>query len=119
MKKLEIWGCDDLIKWNADNFHFPVLQNLRLGNLSKLDEFPSGIGDIPTLEWISIEFCSVSSTISAMRTMVEQEEKGNEDLWLYVSFQGDEETLESFKSRVREEDLESKHLFLRSQILKT
>ncbi|KAL1555784.1 putative late blight resistance protein R1B-17 [Salvia divinorum] len=107
LKYLHIYGCHDLVCWNADNSHFPVLRYLRLRNLSKLIEFPSGIGEIATLENIELRFCSASSTISAMRTLAEQEELANESLRLTVYFRGDEETMESFKNEVREEGLTS------------
>ncbi|XP_057790872.1 putative late blight resistance protein homolog R1B-16 [Salvia miltiorrhiza] len=63
LTQLEILDCDDLIYWNAENFHFPVLEILCLENLSKLDEFPSGIEEIATLGLIEMEFCSESSSI--------------------------------------------------------
>ncbi|XP_047949565.1 putative disease resistance protein At1g59780 [Salvia hispanica] len=107
LKTLTIDGCGDLVCWNADNSHFPVLKYLCLKDLSKLIEFPSGIGEIATLEHIVLRFCSASSTISAMKTLVEQEELGNESLRLTVYVQGDEETLESFKKEVQEEGLTS------------
>ncbi|KAL1555792.1 putative late blight resistance protein R1B-13 [Salvia divinorum] len=107
LKYLVIDGSHDLVCWNADNSHFPVLRYLCLGNLSKLIEFPSGIGEIATLEHIELRFCSASSTISAMRTLAEQEELANESLRLTVYFRGDEETMESFKNEVREEGLTS------------
>ncbi|XP_047948299.1 putative late blight resistance protein homolog R1B-14 [Salvia hispanica] len=98
LKTLNIYGCD-LVSWNADNSHFPVLESLRL-RLSKLIEFPSGIGEIGTLKYIALRFCSASSTISAMRTLAEQEELANESLRLAVYFRGDGETMERFKKRV-------------------
>ncbi|XP_057772592.1 putative late blight resistance protein homolog R1B-16 [Salvia miltiorrhiza] len=77
LKYLEIWCCDDLIKWNAESFHFPVLESLAFRRLSKLEEIPMGVGEIPTLGYIQLEECSVASTISAMRILVEQESLGN------------------------------------------
>ncbi|KAL1532271.1 putative late blight resistance protein R1B-16 [Salvia divinorum] len=112
LKYLTIHGCDDLVHWNADRCHFPVLKCLYLSYLSKLEEFPSGIGEIATLKYICVRYCSASSTISAMRTLVEQVEQGNDSLRLDVFFRGDEETLESFKHRVEEEGLTSPNLSL-------
>lgn len=85
---------------------------------NKLDEFPSGIGEIPTLGRVELEFCSESSSISAMRTLVELEEQGNEGLRLHVSFRGDEETVESFDNKVQEEGLRSNRLCLDLQTVK-
>ncbi|XP_042006874.1 putative late blight resistance protein homolog R1B-14 [Salvia splendens] len=107
LKILTIDGCGDLVCWNADNSHFPVLKYLYLRDLCKLIEFPSSLGEIATLEQIELRFCSASSTISAMRTLVEQEELANESLQLSVYFRGDEETMESFKNEIREEGLTS------------
>ncbi|KAH6829273.1 hypothetical protein C2S53_011366 [Perilla frutescens var. hirtella] len=110
LKSIDIHDCGDLVYWNADKSHFPVLKYIHLSHLSKLDEFPSGIGEIPTLRGIGLELCSMSSTISAMRAVAEQEEQGNEGIVLHVCVQGDEETLESFKEMVEEEGLGSKNL---------
>ncbi|XP_047947056.1 probable disease resistance protein At1g58390 isoform X2 [Salvia hispanica] len=107
LKSLTINACGDLVCWNADNSHFPVLEQLHLENLCKLIEFPSGIGEIATLEDIVLKFCSASSSISAMRTLVEQEELGNESLQLIVCFRGNVEAVESFKKEVEEEGLTS------------
>ncbi|XP_047947663.1 putative late blight resistance protein homolog R1B-17 [Salvia hispanica] len=107
LKALTIDGCSDLVCWNADNSHFPVLQELLLEDLCKLIEFPSGIGEIATLEDIELKFFSLSSSISAMRTLAEQEELGNESLRLTIHFRGGEEAMESFKNDVEEEGLTS------------
>ncbi|XP_047948301.1 putative late blight resistance protein homolog R1B-13 [Salvia hispanica] len=107
LKTLIIDRCGDLVCWNADSSHFPVLEYLRLEDLCKLIELPSGIGEIATLEHIYLRCCSASSSISAMRRLAEQEELGNESLRLTVYFRGDEETMESFKNEVHEEGLTS------------
>ncbi|XP_047948298.1 putative late blight resistance protein homolog R1C-3 [Salvia hispanica] len=107
LKALTIYGCSDLVCWNADKSHFPVLEFLYLKDLCKLIEFPSDIGEIATLKHIELRFCSASSSISAMRTLVEQEELGNESLQLAVYFRGDEEAVESFKNEIQEESLTS------------
>ncbi|XP_057790867.1 putative late blight resistance protein homolog R1B-23 [Salvia miltiorrhiza] len=119
LRQLEIFGCDDLIHWNAEKSHFPVLRSLLLKNMPKLEEFPSGIGEIASLALIQMEYCSESSSISAMTTLVEQEEQGNEDLQLQVFFRGDEKTIESFGKKVREKGLQSKNLSLYCQNVKT
>ncbi|KAI3472775.1 hypothetical protein Pfo_031178 [Paulownia fortunei] len=80
LKFLKISGCRDLIYWTADSSHFPVLENLVLYGLSKLDEIPSGIGEIPTLRIIRLDYCSVSAAISAVKILEEQESLENEGL---------------------------------------
>ncbi|XP_042016867.1 putative late blight resistance protein homolog R1B-16 [Salvia splendens] len=117
LKYLTISGCGDLVSWNADRCHFPVLEYLRLTYLPKLEELPPGIGEIPTLVRIVLRCCSASSTISAMRTLVEQEEQGNDSLRLDIYFEGDEETLESFNHKVQEEGLTSTNLSLHLNLL--
>lgn len=118
LKYLYILDCDDLVHWHANSSHFPVLETLLLRRLSKLDEFPSGIGEIPTLRTIHLKFCSLVSTVSAMRTLVEQEELGNDGLRLKVTFQGDEEAPESFSNEVREESLRSNNISLDLRFVK-
>lgn len=106
-----------MTRWEADSSHFPVLESVFFEGLSKLDEFPSGIGDIPTLGKIFLAKCSASSIISAMRMMVEQEEQGNEELQLYVAFKGHEEALaEAIKQKVEEEGLTTKNIHLQIQM---
>ncbi|KAL8529739.1 hypothetical protein ACS0TY_006973 [Phlomoides rotata] len=53
----------DLACWNADSTHFPVLENLVHEALYSLNEIPLGVGDIPTLEWISLAYCTDSSAL--------------------------------------------------------
>ncbi|KAH6758114.1 hypothetical protein C2S52_023000 [Perilla frutescens var. hirtella] len=114
LKTLYICNCPDLICWNADSSHFPVLELLFLQDLSKLDNFPSSLGEIPTLQSISLEACSVSLAMSAMRMLVEQqEEQGNDDIRLDVHFFNDLEKLKSFEEQMEEEGLRSDNLILR------
>ncbi|KAL8547501.1 hypothetical protein ACS0TY_007009 [Phlomoides rotata] len=101
----------DLFHWNAESCHFPVLEKLFFYGSSALDEIPSDIGEIPTLQFICLKYCSMSAPISAMRILVEQESLGNEDLRGEVMF-SDEEQLESFREIVQAEDLSSGNLYL-------
>ncbi|KAG8380148.1 hypothetical protein BUALT_Bualt07G0163400 [Buddleja alternifolia] len=80
LKYLEILRCDDLEYWMADQTSFPHLEQLVLIGLPELKEIPSGIGDIPTLKAIRLDFCCDSAVISAKKVAEEQEELGNEDL---------------------------------------
>ncbi|KAL3825548.1 hypothetical protein ACJIZ3_021577 [Penstemon smallii] len=60
-KKLEclrIWE-HDLKEWRVDDAnHFPSLRFLDLGNCKNLEEIPSSVGEIPTLETINVKYCS-------------------------------------------------------------
>lgn len=111
LKYLEIWCWDDLLNWNADNSHFPVLESLNLRHLSKLGEIPLGIGEIPTLRRIQFENCSVGAAISAMRILVEQESLRNESFRLEVRLWHQEDH-QSFMEMVKEEGLYSNSLHL-------
>ncbi|XP_057780173.1 putative late blight resistance protein homolog R1A-10 [Salvia miltiorrhiza] len=79
LRFLSIVKCD-LRCWDADGSHFPVLKKLRLKGLKHLEEIPLDIGQIPTLEVISVDGCSESAQISAMKIKEEQESLGNEGL---------------------------------------
>ncbi|KAH6810295.1 hypothetical protein C2S51_024057 [Perilla frutescens var. frutescens] len=86
---------------------------LCLEDLSKLDNFPSDLGEIPTLEYIRLKGCSVSLAMSAMRMLVEQqEEQGNDGIRLGVHFLNDLEKLNSFEKQMEVEGLKSDHLYL-------
>ncbi|KAL8544350.1 hypothetical protein ACS0TY_004769 [Phlomoides rotata] len=80
LKICNFWSYDDLRYWEMDSAHFPRLEHLYLIFLTKLEDIPSCIGDIPTLKSIRVRECNKSVTDSAKRIKVEQEENGNEDL---------------------------------------
>ncbi|KAH6829267.1 hypothetical protein C2S53_011360 [Perilla frutescens var. hirtella] len=113
LKFLTISSCDDLTCLEAEKAHFPVLEYLFLQGLSKLDEIPSGIGEIATFRRIDLHRCNVCLAISAMEMLVEQEEEyGNEDLRLDVHFWGDGKKLDNFKKEVHEKGLRNNNLRL-------
>lgn len=61
--------------------HFPVLEKLVLCRLCELEEIPCGIGEIPTLQFISLKWSSFSAAISAIRIKEERlENDENDDL---------------------------------------
>ncbi|XP_057780130.1 putative late blight resistance protein homolog R1A-10 [Salvia miltiorrhiza] len=84
LRFLSIVKCD-LRCWDADSSHFPVLEKLRLEGLKHLEAIPLDIGEIPTLEVISVVGCSESAEISAMKIKEEQESLGNEGLQFQMS----------------------------------
>ncbi|XP_057780135.1 putative late blight resistance protein homolog R1A-10 [Salvia miltiorrhiza] len=83
LRFLSIIDCD-LRCWDADSSHFPVLEKLRLEGLMHLEEIPLDIGEIPTLEVISVVVCSESAEISAMKIKEEEESLGNEGLQVQI-----------------------------------
>lgn len=111
LKELMIFYCYDLIYWNANSSHFPVLENLTIWGAPKLSEISLEIGEIPTLRLIQLFNCRASAAVSAMRMLVEQESLGNQDLQLYVEFSKMEE-VEIFKKTIQEECLASNSLRL-------
>ncbi|KAL8529758.1 hypothetical protein ACS0TY_006986 [Phlomoides rotata] len=99
LKFLRICSCPDLVYWNADSTHFPVLEQLVLVRLLNLDEIPLGIGEIPTLEHICVGNCSISAAVSAVKVLEEQEGFGNQELRVRLMF-GFETHLEEFREKV-------------------
>ncbi|KAK4394797.1 ToMV resistant protein Tm-2 netted virescent [Sesamum angolense] len=83
LKVLLISHCD-LVRWGAEDIHFPILQSLSLRYMHKLEEIPLSIGDIDTLCSIHLERCSQAVKNSAEEILKDQEEKGNETLQVYV-----------------------------------
>ncbi|XP_042064781.1 putative late blight resistance protein homolog R1B-16 [Salvia splendens] len=73
-----------IVRWIADETNFPRLRHLHLYKCKRLEEIPSGIGEISTLQSIRVDWCSKSTAASAERIMEEQSENGNDDLKLYI-----------------------------------
>ncbi|KAL8538154.1 hypothetical protein ACS0TY_000206 [Phlomoides rotata] len=84
LKFLQIKECYELKYWRMDSNHFPCLEHLLLQHIIELEEIPSSIGDIPTLELIELENCSTPVEDSAKRIQAEQVELGNEDLQVII-----------------------------------
>ncbi|KAL8042740.1 hypothetical protein ABFX02_09G073000 [Erythranthe guttata] len=76
LRYLLINMCSDLEWWTTDSSHFPRLEHLVLQQLDKLNEIPSGIGEIPTLQSIELNLCHDDAVISAKRIFDEQEDLG-------------------------------------------
>ncbi|XP_051115803.1 putative late blight resistance protein homolog R1B-17 [Andrographis paniculata] len=77
LKELAI-DYNDLACWRAESMHFPILEKLKLTGLRLLEEIPWGIGDIPTLKSLDVEYCSESVIDSAKEIWEEQRELGND-----------------------------------------
>ncbi|KAK4394687.1 hypothetical protein Sango_1623000 [Sesamum angolense] len=79
----------NLVWWTAENIHFPNLKLLRLYSMHKLQEIPSSIGDINTLEKIVLRGGNKSAKDSAKQIAEEQYNNGNESLQVYVDWDKD------------------------------
>ncbi|KAI7994811.1 hypothetical protein LOK49_LG11G00384 [Camellia lanceoleosa] len=72
----------DVEQWITCSSHFPRLQHLLLGWCKNLEEIPSGLGDMLTLQMIVVAFCPSSLEESARKIKEEQESIGNN--WVKV-----------------------------------
>ncbi|GER44739.1 disease resistance protein [Striga asiatica] len=90
LKYLHVSECSGLERWRTESGHFPCLERLVLANGSLLSgslllkEIPWEIGNIPTLKRIDLIRCNDSAIMSAKEMMKEQEDLGNEELWVRV-----------------------------------
>ncbi|KAH6831965.1 hypothetical protein C2S53_019827 [Perilla frutescens var. hirtella] len=74
-----------LVRWRADETNFPRLRELRIGFCYSLEEIPSGIGEIPTLQLIHLYKCSPSAVASAKQIQEQQQsEFDNYDLKVQI-----------------------------------
>ncbi|KAL0286676.1 UNVERIFIED_CONTAM: hypothetical protein Sangu_2470900 [Sesamum angustifolium] len=83
VKMLSIEDCY-LVRWGAEDVHFPNLQSLSLREMDQLEEIPLSIGDTNTLQSIHLDKCSECVINSAMEILNVQMENGNESLHVYV-----------------------------------
>ncbi|KAH6772508.1 hypothetical protein C2S51_010912 [Perilla frutescens var. frutescens] len=80
LRVLKIRSCE-LVRWNMEYFHFPILEKLLLWGLLRMEEIPMAIAEIPTLKLIRVEECSESVDISAMKIKEDQlQTQGGDDL---------------------------------------
>ncbi|KAL2515707.1 putative late blight resistance protein-like protein R1B-13 [Forsythia ovata] len=70
--------------WRADSIHFPKLERLFIKNCRYLEEIPSGIGEITTLQSIEVYYCMNSLETSAKQIQETQQSFGNDDLQLRI-----------------------------------
>ncbi|KAL2515697.1 putative disease resistance RPP13-like protein 3 [Forsythia ovata] len=70
--------------WRADSIHFPKLERLFIKNCIDLEEIPSGIGEITTLQSIEVYNCRVSLETSAKKIQETQQSFGNDDLQVRI-----------------------------------
>ncbi|KAH6758413.1 hypothetical protein C2S51_018648 [Perilla frutescens var. frutescens] len=110
LRYLEILCCLDLTCWNAERCHFPVLEELVLVRLWKLEEIPLDMGEISTLRDVYVYECSVSAAVSAVKILEEQEGFGNDDLRVRVKLY--EEKPEDFREKLEIEGLTTENFQL-------
>ncbi|XP_073281121.1 putative late blight resistance protein homolog R1A-3 [Primulina huaijiensis] len=73
-----------LLSWRAETSHFPCLEHLKINQCFYLQEIPSGIGEISTLQMIEIDDCSPSAVTSVKQILEEQRDLGNYVLKVHV-----------------------------------
>ncbi|KAI7978819.1 hypothetical protein LOK49_Contig748G00002 [Camellia lanceoleosa] len=71
-------------RWITCSSHFPALQHLSLESCENLEEIPSSLGDVLTLEMIEVAFCHPSAEESAKKIKEEQESNGNNGLKVLI-----------------------------------
>nr|XP_004250409.1 putative late blight resistance protein homolog R1B-16 [Solanum lycopersicum] len=85
LKYLLLSGCYYLKRWEAEPANFPKLEQLILDNFSAMKEIPESIGEIMTLKFIRVIWCSSGVEKSARKIQEEQESFGNYDLQLQIT----------------------------------
>ncbi|XP_073126202.1 putative late blight resistance protein homolog R1B-14 isoform X2 [Henckelia pumila] len=71
-------SLDHVVKWETEKEHFPCLETLILDSVVMMDEIPSGIGEIDTLQYIELRCCGTSLVDSAKLIESLQHENGND-----------------------------------------
>lgn len=83
LKYLQIRNID-LMEWRVESSaHFPCLETLILW-CYKLKEVPSSVGDIPTLQILSVQVSNMKVRDSVSRIKEEQEDIGNDALHVQI-----------------------------------
>ncbi|XP_073060926.1 putative late blight resistance protein homolog R1A-3 [Primulina eburnea] len=75
---------DDLVKWEVEKEHFPCLESLIFCHAQSIDEIPSGIGEIDSLQLIELRYCQESLVNSAKKIEEQQRENGNDSFEVLV-----------------------------------
>ncbi|XP_057800213.1 putative late blight resistance protein homolog R1C-3 [Salvia miltiorrhiza] len=74
LKYLSLNFCMNMECWTLEGSCLPRLEQLHLEEMKSLEEFPSEIGEIPTLKSIQLVGCSESMVVSLKKIVEEQEE---------------------------------------------
>uniref|UniRef100_M0ZPC4 Disease resistance protein BS2 n=2 Tax=Solanum tuberosum TaxID=4113 RepID=M0ZPC4_SOLTU len=83
LKYLQI-ASDCLERWEIGSDNFPMLEQLLLYGMNKLEEIPESIGEIMTLNLIQLDHCSSGVVISAKKIQQEQQSLGNYELQVQI-----------------------------------
>ncbi|XP_019256652.1 PREDICTED: putative late blight resistance protein homolog R1B-8 isoform X3 [Nicotiana attenuata] len=86
LKYLLIESAYNLERWEAASDNFPMLEQLLLFGLQNLEQIPFSIGEIMTLRFIKIQWCSAAAVTSAMKIQEEQKSCGNDGLEVRIIF---------------------------------
>ncbi|KAL2515307.1 Disease resistance RPP8-like protein 3 [Forsythia ovata] len=70
--------------WRASSIHFPKLERLFINSCRYLEEIPSSIGEITTLQHIEVHDCRDSLVTSAKEIQETQQSYGNDDLQIRI-----------------------------------
>ncbi|KAL2515331.1 Disease resistance protein RPP8 [Forsythia ovata] len=82
--KFLLLELSNLKYWRADSIHFPKLERLFIKDCRDLEEIPSGIGEITTLQSIEVYNSKDSLETSAKEIQETQQSFGNDDLQVRI-----------------------------------
>ncbi|XP_073280463.1 putative late blight resistance protein homolog R1A-3 [Primulina huaijiensis] len=85
LRYLEIESTN-LSEWRVESDHFPCLERLIIRWCYKLKEVPSSVGDIPTLQRLTMQSCNVEAEDSLRRIQEEQQSQGNDALQVRILY---------------------------------
>ncbi|XP_031109026.1 putative late blight resistance protein homolog R1B-12 isoform X2 [Ipomoea triloba] len=80
LKYLEVTKLSSLEHWSVDADHFPILECISLNYCRLLVEFPTGFGDINTLQLIDLKNCHSLLVTSAKNFQEERRDLGDDKL---------------------------------------
>ncbi|XP_031107866.1 putative late blight resistance protein homolog R1B-23 [Ipomoea triloba] len=82
LKYLEVTAHSSLKHWSVDADHFPILECIFLNQCHLLVEFPTGFGEINTLQLIDLKNCPSRLVTSAKNFQEERQDLGDDKLVL-------------------------------------
>ncbi|XP_073125241.1 putative late blight resistance protein homolog R1A-10 [Henckelia pumila] len=85
LKYLEMESTN-LRDWRVESDHFPCLETLIIRWCHKLKEVPSSVGNIPTLESLTMHTCNSEAEDSVSLIEAEQQSLGNDVLKVWILY---------------------------------